>query len=89
MQTWLTDVLLVWQIGLVIVLTLYSLRAGTSELRTIALSALGPIVVAVLALLAVSRGAPGYLDIALVIAMLGAAQTITIVRTVEHHEELE
>lgn len=89
MQPWITNVLLVWQIGLVIVLALYSLRAGTTELRSIALSALGPIVVAVLAVLAVARAAPGYLDIALVIAMLGAAQTITIVRTVEKHQELE
>jgi multisubunit Na+/H+ antiporter MnhF subunit len=73
----------------VVVLAVYSLRAGTTELRAIALAALGPIVVAVLALLAFSRAAPGYLDIALVIAMLGAAQTITIVRTVEKHQELE
>ena len=89
MRSWITDALLVWQIGLVIVLAVYSLRAGTTEMRSIALSSLGPVVVAVLAVLAVSRMSPGYLDIALVIAMLGASQTITISRTVEKHEELE
>lgn len=85
----ITNTLLVWQIGLVIVLAVYSLSVGTTELRSIALSTLGPIVIAVLALLSVARTEPGYLDVALVIAMLGAAQTITIARTVEKHEELE
>lgn len=81
MQVWFDNALLVWLIALVATLTLYALRARRTLAGAVALVSLGPVVTALLAVLAVRFGTADYLDIALVIAMLGVAETLTIART--------
>ncbi len=89
MHFWLATVLIVWQLGLVCLLALDTLRASLTLNRSVALSALGPMATAILALVAITRGEALYLDIALVVAMLGVAQTLTVTRTAEKHRELQ
>lgn len=88
MHQWIATLLIVWQLALVCVLALDTLRARATLTRSVALSALGPVAIALLALIAVVRGEALYLDVALVVAMLGVAQTLTVNRTAEKHREL-
>ncbi len=87
MHPWIANLLIIWQLGLMLVLALYAWRAGGPVASTIAISVLGPLVTATLALVAAARAEALYLDIALVVAMLGVAQTLTVVRTAERDEE--
>lgn len=72
-----------WHCLLATALAIYALRARSTMLRMAALVALGPLVIGVLAWLAALRAQPGYLDVAIAIALLGIAETLTILRTVE------
>ena len=79
--------LLVWQLGLFAALCLHALATGSTVGRALALSTLGLVVVAALALLGAARGRAGYLDVALVVAMLGVAETLVITRTARRRED--
>lgn len=71
--------------AMVLVLTLIGFATVTRSImtRTLALEVLSLVMVAALAVVAIERNEAGYLDIALVLAMLGFAQTIATLRLVE------
>lgn len=74
------QLVMAWQLVLVAVLALRGARARSLVGRAIALDTLALVFVSALALLATERARAGYLDVALVIAMLGFAQTIATAR---------
>jgi multisubunit Na+/H+ antiporter MnhF subunit len=82
-------IVIVWNTVLVAVLAVYALRAPTIVIRALALDTLALVFVAALAVVAVHRDRAGYLDIALMIAMLGFAQTVATARIIEQRRELE
>lgn len=82
------SMLLVWHLGLCAALCLHAASVRFTVGRALALSTLGQIVVAALVLLGAAREQAGYLDVALVVAMLGVAETLVIVRTVRRREHL-
>lgn len=64
-------------IALLVGLLLYrAARATRTTDRLIALDALSVMFVAALTVIAVERGLPGYLDVALMLALLGFTQTV-------------
>lgn len=73
-------VVLAWQVGLVAVLAVRGARARTLVGRAIALDVLALVFVAALAVVAVRRRQADYLDVALVLALLGFTQTIVTAR---------
>lgn len=73
-------VLVSWLVALVAVLGVWALRRERVVERTLALDTLALVFVALLGLLAVHDREEGYLDIALVIAMLGFVQTVATAR---------
>lgn len=65
-------------IALLVGLLLYrAVRAERTTDRLVALDALSVMFVAALTCIAVERGQPGYLDVALMLALLGFTQTVS------------
>ncbi|MDN5936036.1 MAG: monovalent cation/H+ antiporter complex subunit F [Nitrosospira sp.] len=87
MHTWIFYIVILWQIALIAILALYALRAQTVVTRILALDMLATVFVAALGVIAMRREQVGYLDVALVLAMLGFAQTVGIVRFIEKNRE--
>ena len=77
------QVVVMWHIGLIAVLTVHALRARSTVVRAIALDTLALVFVATLAVVGIRRGEAGYLDVALALALLGFAQTVGTARFVE------
>jgi multisubunit Na+/H+ antiporter MnhF subunit len=86
---WLFQIVMVWHAVLILLLLLYAL--GTRKLvdRLIAFDALSIVFVAALSVVGIQRQETYYLDIALVIAMLGFVQTVAAVRLLERRRYLE
>ncbi len=87
MHTWVFYIVVLWQIALIGILAIYALRAPTMVTRALALDMLATVFVATLGAIAIQREQPGYLDVALVLAMLGFAQTVGIARFIEKSRE--
>ena len=84
MHVWMFHVLLIWHIALAVALAVFALRSrGDIVHCTLALDTLGPIVVSALAMIALYRAEAGFLDVALVIGMLGFVQAVAVARLVE------
>ncbi|HEY8432493.1 MAG TPA: monovalent cation/H+ antiporter complex subunit F [Sandaracinaceae bacterium] len=75
-------VLIGWHALLALALAVRAAYARALVTRAIALDTLALVVVTSLALVAVERGRADYLDVALVLALLGFAQTIATARFV-------
>jgi len=71
-----------WSVGLVLVLVVFAYRNPRIMPRTLALEVLSLLMAAVLGIVAIARDSAGYLDIAMVIVMLGFAQTVATRRLV-------
>lgn len=87
MHTWIFYSVVLWQIVLIAILAMYALRTQTIVTRILALDMLATVFVAALGVIAMQREQVGYLDVALVLAMLGFAQTVGIVRFIEKNRE--
>lgn len=81
------QIVLTWQTVLIAALAVRGARSRSIVGRAIALDTLALVFVAALASIAVARGRPDYLDVALVLAMLGFTQTIATARFVAPDEE--
>lgn len=81
-------VVVVWLLLLAAALTLYAARTDQVASRAVALDALSIVFVALLTVLAIQRGRVGYLDVALVMGLLGFVQSVVTARLVEHKREL-
>ena len=73
---------LVWLMGLLGVLVVLTIRGRTTLEGVLALDTLGLVFVAVLGLFSAWRGVTGYLDAALVLAIVSYVQTVAATR---HH----
>lgn len=80
-------VAVIWQLALAAVLTYYTLRTNHIVNRILALDVLALVFVAAVACVAIHRNEPGYLDVALVLAMLGFVQTVATARLAELRKE--
>jgi multisubunit Na+/H+ antiporter MnhF subunit len=80
---WLIDIAIIWHAGLILVLMIYAARAQRLVDRIVAFDALSIVFVVALSALAIRRQEAHYLDIALVVAMLGFVQTLAAARLVE------
>lgn len=83
MLDWVLDVAIIWHAGLILLLLIHAVRARKLADRIVAFDALSVVFVATLSVLAVRRQEGYYLDIALVIAMLGFVQTVAFSRLAE------
>lgn len=81
------QIVLTWQAALIAALAVRGARSKSLVGRAIALDTLALVFVAALASIAVARARAGYLDVALVLAMLGFAQTIATARFVAPDQE--
>jgi multisubunit Na+/H+ antiporter MnhF subunit len=88
MHTWVYQLAILWHIGLVAVLVGSALRTPRLVDRLVALDSLALVFVAALALIALHRHSPHDLDIALVLALLGFAQTVATARVLERRKDL-
>jgi multicomponent Na+:H+ antiporter subunit F len=80
---------ILWQVVLMLLLVFGALRARTVVVRALALDTLNLVLVASLAVIAIHREQPGFLDVALVLAMLGFTQTVATARISERRRDLE
>lgn len=78
---------IVWQLLLAMVLTLYTWRTRHIVNRILGLEVLAMLIVAAVACVAIQRDESGYLDVALVLAMLGFIQTVAAARLAELRKE--
>ena len=83
MHDGVATILVIWQLLLALVLTIYAGRTRHVVERTLALDTLSLVFVVVLMLVAIRRQQPGYLDVALVMGLLGFVQTVVAARLVE------
>lgn len=88
MHAWVFVVVVGWHVVLAAVLVGFSLRTRRLVDRIVALDAFALVVVAVLVVLAVARRAAHDLDVALVLAMLGFAQTVATARVLQRRKDL-
>lgn len=89
MVGWTFEVALLWIAGLILMLMLYMLRTRGIADRVVGFDSLSTLFVAALAVVAVERRDAFYLDIAMVVAMLGFTQTVATVRLLERRSELQ
>ena len=80
---------LIWHVLLLLVLAAYGARVRDLLDRLLALDTVTPIFVAAIALVAIHRGESDYLEVALVVALLGFTQTVVTARyaRARHREE--
>ncbi len=76
-----------WDLALVGVLAIHTLRAPSIVDRTLSLDMLALVFVAALTTIAVHRQDGGYLDVALGVAMLAFVQTVSVARLVRSRGE--
>ena len=82
-------VLVVWHLALILLLLGQVVRARSLVARLIAFDVLSIVFASLIALVCVRTGDPGYLDIALVVALLGFAQTVVTARLLRRRPDLE
>ncbi|RKH35592.1 monovalent cation/H+ antiporter complex subunit F [Corallococcus sicarius] len=75
---------ILWMVGLLGALVLLASRQRSTADVLMAVDTLGLVICAVLALYGATRGEPGYLDAALVLALLSFVQTVAGARYVHH-----
>jgi len=88
MHAWAFQISILWLLILVAVLALYAVKAPNTVQRAMAVDTLALVFVAALAAVAIRRQEAGFLDIALVLAMLGFAQTVAVARIVKRRKDL-
>ncbi|HLU68350.1 MAG TPA: monovalent cation/H+ antiporter complex subunit F [Kofleriaceae bacterium] len=76
MHDWVFHLAIAWIAVLIALLLVRTIRAHHVVDRTLALDTLSTVLAVSLALFAVRRGYAGYLDIALVLGLLGFTQTV-------------
>ena len=81
------QVLFVWHVVLVATLVVWAARGAWVFRPAVAVEVLGPVFVGAIALLAIGREEPSYLEIALVVALLAYVQTVVIARAVVRRRE--
>jgi multisubunit Na+/H+ antiporter MnhF subunit len=69
-----------WQVVLIALLAFEAVRTRIVLRRVLALDTMALVFVAALAVIALERAEPDYLDLGLVVAMLGFAQTVAAAR---------
>lgn len=74
------EIEIVWLTVLILALAWRAARATGPIDRALALDLLSLVLVAEIAIFAVHRGRPGYLDVALVLGLLSFAQTVATAR---------
>jgi len=79
---------MLWLMGLVALLIGFAARARRLAHQMVALDAIALVFIAALALVAIAQREPGYLDVALVLALLGFVQTVGIGRLVQGRRDL-
>lgn len=89
MPYWTLHVVLGWYLVLILLLLLHTRRADRVVDRLVSFDALSILFVGVLSALAVQRQEPFYLDIALVVALLGFVQTVMAARLLEGRRNLQ
>ncbi|NNB87148.1 multiple resistance and pH regulation protein F [Corallococcus exiguus] len=75
---------IVWMVGLLGALVLLASRQRSSADMLMSVDTLGLVICAVLALYGATRGEAGYLDAALVLALLSYVQTVAGARFLHH-----
>jgi multisubunit Na+/H+ antiporter MnhF subunit len=83
MLDWVFLLVVTWHASLILALLLFAVRAKRVVDRIVAFEVLSIVFVAVLAVVGIHRQKAFYLDIALVVAMLGFVQTVAAVRLAE------
>lgn len=78
---------IVWQFILAAALGVYVLRARNVATRALALDVLSLIVCSGVAAVGIHRDEPGYLDVALVLAMISFVQTVATARLAETRKD--
>jgi len=76
-------VVLPWLVLLVAALAVHAIRAPTIVVRALTLEVLAVVLIGVVALVALRHDRPGYLDVAIVLALLGFAQALATARLLE------
>lgn len=89
MNSVLFQVVVLWLVALVAALALAAFRARTVVERALALEVLTMVLVAALAAVALHTGRAGYLDVALVLALLGFTQTLATARLAERRLDVD
>lgn len=89
MPYWTLHVVLGWYLVLILLLLLHTRRTDRVVDRLVSFDALSILFVGVLSALAVQRQEPFYLDIALVVALLGFVQTVMAARLLEGRRNLQ
>lgn len=88
MHTAVFHVALLWQVGLGLILAVQAMRTRSVAERMVTVEALIVLLVTALGMLAIRREEAGYLDIALVVGMLGFTQSVGALRLVEGAPEV-
>lgn len=81
-------VVVAWQIVLVAAIVTYAIRTRDILQCVLALDALALVLVGLFGVVAIYRREAGYLDIGLVLAILGFVQTVATVRLLEEKKGL-
>lgn len=89
MAEWIFQLVLAWHAGLILLLLLYTARVQDDIRRLVGFDALSIAFVSALIIVGLHRQAPYYMDIALVVGMLGFVQTLAAVRYVERQRRVE
>lgn len=76
-------VLFVWHVALVAALVVWAARGVWVFRPVVGLEVLGPVFVGAIALVAIGRAEPSFLEIALAVASLAFVQTVVVSRAVE------
>jgi multisubunit Na+/H+ antiporter MnhF subunit len=79
-------IVIFWLGSLLALLALRAMRAEGVVDRVLAIDTISYVMVAVLSTIALWRRAPGYLDIALMLALLAYIQTVAAARYARDHE---
>lgn len=87
MHSTVLDIALVCQLALAALLTGYAAASRSLVQRLLLLDVLALVLVAALTLLGLRREQAAYLDLALVLALLGFAQTAAVARFLEQRGE--
>ncbi len=81
-----SQIVLVWLIALCLVLGLMAARAKENVVRVLSLDTLSFVIVGLLAVLSIIGRQPAFLDIALVMALVGFVQTVATVTALLRRE---
>ncbi len=81
-------VVVLWQLALASVLTVYAVVTRRAIHRAMSLEALSVVVVVVLIALAIRQRSPDYLDVAVAMALLGFVQAVAVARLVSKRKDL-